>query len=395
MALQSIALTVTEVTRRIRSSLESSFPSLAVQGELSNFKRHTSGHIYFTLKDEGAQLSCVLWRSRAHALSFSATDGMRVVVTGRLTVYELRGAYQLEVSSIRPAGVGELQVAFEYLKRKLAAEGLFDAEHKRSLPPYPERIGIVTSESGAAFHDILNILRRRFPAVSVVLRPTAVQGAGAASDIAAAIADLNKFGEIDVMIVGRGGGSIEDLWAFNEEAVARAIYASKIPVISAVGHETDFTIADFVADLRAPTPSAAAELVVRDRNTVLENVRDYWYRMHDTLVRMLEGHQEHVKHLLHSYSFNKPVDLLRQYTQRVDELDRTLGSIMAHRFALMKTSVHAMHHRIASLNPDSILRRGYAIVSRGDTIVSSAKGLFPGDKITVGFHDGNVPSKVL
>ncbi|HCV43146.1 MAG TPA: exodeoxyribonuclease VII large subunit, partial [Bacteroidetes bacterium] len=213
MALEPVALTVTEITRRIKHSLESSFSSVVVQGEISNFKRHTSGHIYFTLKDDAAQMSAVVWRSRAPMLSFQPEDGMKVVVTGRVTVYEVRGTYQVDVSSIRPIGIGELQMAFEYLKRKLASEGLFDPEHKKRLPEYPERIGIVTSPTGAALHDMLNILRRRFPAVEVILRPTLVQGSDAADDIEAAIRELNEVGGIDVIIVGRGGGSIEDLWA--------------------------------------------------------------------------------------------------------------------------------------------------------------------------------------
>ncbi|MBM2839674.1 MAG: exodeoxyribonuclease large subunit [Bacteroidetes bacterium] len=395
MALEPLALTVTEVTKRIKHSIESSFSSVVVQGEISNFKRHTSGHIYFTLKDEGAQISAVLWRSRSHGLSFQPEDGTKVIVTGRLTLYEVRGVYQIEVSSIRPVGIGELQVAFEYLKRKLAAEGLFDAEHKKSLPEYPERIGIITSPSGAALHDMLNVFRRRFPAVEIILRPTIVQGAGAPDDIARAISELNDVGNIDVIILGRGGGSIEDLWAFNEERVARAIFNSKIPIVSAVGHEIDFTIADFAADLRAPTPSAAAELVVRDRNAVLANVRDYWYTIHETMTTMLNHRKEHVRHLLRTYSFNKPIDLLRQYSQRVDELDRGLSGTVSHRIALLKSSSQSLRHRIAALDPGLVLRRGYTMVYRAERIIGSAKRLSAGDSVDIRFSDGVVSSKVL
>lgn len=394
MALEPLALTVSEITRRIKHSLESSFGSVVVQGEISNFKRHTSGHIYFTLKDDSSQISAVLWRSRAHVLSFSAEDGMKVIVTGRLTVYEVRGAYQIEVSSIRPVGVGELQIAFEYLKRKLAAEGLFDADHKRPLPEYPERIGIITSPTGAALHDILNILKRRFPSVEVIFRPTIVQGSGAASDVVEAIGDLNQLGDIDVIILGRGGGSIEDLWAFNGEGVARAIYNSKVPIVSAVGHEIDFTIADFVADLRAPTPSAAAELVVRDRKAILDNVRDYWYTMHESLTIMLNHRKEHVRHLLHTYSFNKPIDLLRQHSQRVDELDRSLSSAINHRLALLKSSSISLDRRITALDPNLVLKRGYTMVYRGTDVISSATRLRHNDEIDIKFVDGVVPSKV-
>ena len=395
MALEPLALTVTDLTRRIKHSLESSFSSVVVQGELSNFKRHTSGHIYFTLKDEGAQIAAVLWRSRSAMLSFQPEDGMKVIVTGRLTVYEVRGAYQIEVSSIRPVGIGELQMAFEYLKRKLAAEGLFDAEHKKPLPEFPERIGIITSPTGAALHDMLNVLRRRFPGVEVILRPTLVQGAGASDDIARAVNDLNEVGGIDVIIVARGGGSLEDLWAFNDETVARAIFKSTVPVVSAVGHEIDFTIADFVADLRAPTPSAAAELVVRDRNAILANVRDSWYTMREAMMTMLNDRKEHVRHLLRSYSFNKPIDLLRQHSQRVDELERSLSSAISHRLAMLKSASDSLHHRVVALDPTLVLRRGYTMVYRGSEIVGSAVGLHTDDTVDIKFHDGVVPSKVL
>ena len=394
MALQVQALTVTEITRRIKLSLETSYSSVIVQGEVSNFKRHSSGHIYFTLRDEGAQIAAVLWRSRAPILSFQPEDGMKVVVTGRITLYDIRGAYQIEVSSMKPAGVGELQVAFENLKRRLAAEGLFDAAAKKPLPRFPERIGVVTSTSGAAFHDIVNILRRRFPAVEVILRSTIVQGSGAAEDIANAIQELNEVGHIDVMIVGRGGGSVEDLWAFNEEKVARAIFTSNIPVVSAVGHETDFTIADFVADLRAPTPSAAAELVVPHRKAVLATVRDYWYTMSRGMTAMVNDRKQHVHHLVRSYSFNKPVDLFHQLSQRVDELDRNLSSTFSHRLKLLKSTSQALHHRIAALDPKLVLRRGYTVVHRGDRVVGSASVLHSDDEINIEFHDGLVPSKV-
>jgi exodeoxyribonuclease VII large subunit len=395
MALEPLALTVTELTRRIKHSLESSFSSVVIQGEISNFKRHSSGHIYFTLKDEGSQISAVLWRSRAPMLTFPAEDGMKVVLTGRVTVYEVRGSYQIEVSSIRPLGIGELQMAFEYLKRKLAAEGLFDADHKKSLPEFPSRIGIVTSPTGAALQDMLHILRRRFPAVEVILRPTVVQGSAAADDIVRAIGDLNQVGGIDVMIVGRGGGSIEDLWAFNEERVARAIFNSTVPVVSAIGHEIDFTIADYVSDLRAPTPSAAAELVVRDRRAVLANVRDYWYTIHELMIAILSDRKKHVRNLLRSYSFNRPIDLLRQHSQRVDELDRGLSSAISHRLALLKSLSQELHHRIAALDPELVLRRGYAMVYRGGKIVSEAHRLHADDEIDIKFRDGTVSSKVM
>jgi exodeoxyribonuclease VII large subunit len=263
------ALTVSDLTRKIKQILESGFPSIAVQGEISNLKRHSSGHLYFTMKDENAQLPCVMWRSRASVLSFMPEDGAKVIAGGRLTVYEVRGSYQLDVQSIRPLGVGELQAAFEQLKKKLEAEGLFDAARKRPLPEYPKRIGVVTSPSGAVLQDMKNVFRRRFPGVELIMIPVRVQGAGAAAEIAEAVDDMSGYASLDLVIVARGGGSLEDLWPFNEEIVARAIARCRVPVVSAVGHETDYTIADFVADVRAPTPSAAAEMVVPDRREIL------------------------------------------------------------------------------------------------------------------------------
>ena len=387
-------LTVTEITHRIKAILEKGFSQISIQGELSNFKRHSSGHLYFTLKDEGAQISAVMWRSKAATLSFAPEDGMKIVAHGRVTVYEVRGYYQIEVSSMRPLGAGELQEAFEKLKRKLAVEGLFDAAHKKPLPPFPEHIGLITSPTGAALQDMLNILRRRFPGVDLVLYPVKVQGPGAAQEIVQAISDFNAFGRVDLLILGRGGGSIEDLWPFNEEIVARAIYHSSLPIVSAVGHETDFTIADFVADLRAPTPSAAAELVVRDKQALLDIVRNNWYTVHESMRNMLSQHKQNIHHLLKSYSFNKPIDRLRQFSQRVDELDRSMASAIGHKCALARSRSEALQHRITAMDPQMVLRRGYSIVRKDQRIVGSSKKLHSQDVIMIEFHDGDVQSTV-
>jgi len=388
-------LTVTELTRKIKQILESGFSSITLQGELSNVKLHTSGHMYFSLKDEGAQISGVMWRSRVPSLTFAPEDGTKVVVTGRVTVYEPRGQYQIDAASMRPLGVGELQVAFEKLKQKLAAEGLFESARKKPLPEFPMRIGIVTSETGAALHDMLTGFRRRFPAVTVILRPSKVQGAGAAEDIARGIADFNEHGGVDVLIVGRGGGSLEDLWAFNEEIVARAIAASRIPVISAVGHEVDFTIADFVADLRAPTPTAAAELAVPEQRRLLEVLRESFYTMRGHVASLIEDHRTHIRNLLGSYAFNRPVDLLRQSNQRFDEATRTLKSTTDHQYALVRARATALQQRFASLDPRQVLKRGYAIVSRDGRFVTGRGMLQSGDLIDVEFHDGEVRSRVI
>ncbi len=394
MIPESQILSVTEITKRIKQSLESGFSSFSVQGQLSNVKRHTSGHLYFTLKDEGAQISAVLWRSRTQFLSFEPEDGMKVLVTGRLTVYEVRGNYQIEVGSMRPLGVGELQMAFEYLKRKLAAEGLFDIEHKKTLPEFPERIGIVTSPTGAALHDILNVLRRRFPGIEVILRPARVQGAGASEELARAIREFNEYGNVDVLVVARGGGSLEDLWAFNEEVVARAIYESTIPIVSAVGHEIDYTISDFVADLRAPTPSAAAELIVRDRVALLDIVRGNWYTLNNRVQNTLRHRKDNILHLLKSYSFNKPIDQLRQFSQQIDELERGMAANIGHRFEMVKARTQSVRLRIQALNPLLVLKRGYTIVQKDGKPVGSSRLLDSEDAIEITFHDGVVPSRV-
>ncbi|MGH2567161.1 MAG: exodeoxyribonuclease VII large subunit, partial [Bacteroidota bacterium] len=309
-------------------------------------------------------------------------------------VYPPRGNYQIDVTQIQPLGIGELQLAFERLKQKLAAEGLFDPSHKKSIPEYPNRIGIVTSKTGAALQDIRSVISRRFPAVELILSPVRVQGVGAAEEIDEAIRDMNRYGRIDVMIVGRGGGSLEDLWAFNEEVVARAIYHSRIPIVSAVGHEIDFSIADFVADLRAPTPSAAAELVVRDRTELLDILRNLCYTMRQNLEDRVASLRDRIQSLLASYSFNKPKDLLRQSAQRIDELDRSLMVAVAHLHQLAERRHLALYQRLEALGPEKVLKRGYTLVRKEGMVVTSAKKLHEGEQATIQFHDGNVPTRV-
>ncbi|MBI5020979.1 MAG: exodeoxyribonuclease VII large subunit [Ignavibacteriales bacterium] len=386
--------TVSELTKRIKGVLETSFGNVSVEGEISNFKRHSSGHLYFTLKDEGAQISAVMWRGRAGNLFFTPQDGMKVIANGKITLYEPQGKYQIDVFQLQPRGIGELQIAFEKLKQKLAGEGLFDSEHKKPLPEYPERIGIITSPTGAALQDMLNILNRRFPSLEVILNPVKVQGEGASHEIASAIKDFNKFGEIDVLIIGRGGGSLEDLWAFNEEIVARAIYNSKVPIVSAVGHEIDFTIADFVADLRAPTPSAAAELVVKDKLDIFENIRNFCYTMEQDLENTIKSRKEKIVSLIASYSFNRPKDLIKQNAQRIDELDRQLDQTINYKINILHEQTRSLDKRLKSLNPDSVLERGYSIIYRSNDIISRAKKLKSGDDIRVKFHDGEKSAAV-
>ncbi|MGB2868245.1 MAG: exodeoxyribonuclease VII large subunit [Bacteroidota bacterium] len=394
MADERIIFSVSEITRQIKFSLENRFQRIWIQGEISNFKHHTSGHLYFTLKDEGSQISVTMWRSKVQELLFAPDDGMKVIARGRITVYPPRGNYQIEVDQLQPVGVGELQLAFERLKQKLAAEGLFDAHHKKPLPEYPETIGIVTSETGAAIQDIRSVLERRMPSVDTILYPVRVQGQGAAGEIAEAIRDLNRYGGIDVMIVGRGGGSLEDLWPFNEEIVARAIFDSAIPVISAVGHEIDFSIADFVADLRAPTPSAAAELVVRDRLELLEFLRNMCYTMRETLEDRVSSLREQIQQFIGSYSFNKPRDMMRESTQRVDELERALSVGFSHLFQLAHQRHEAATQRMEALSPTAVLNRGYTMIRKHGALVTSSRALKGGDEATIQFRDGEVATKV-
>ncbi len=387
-------LSVTEITRKIRIYLEETFPQVWIQGEISNCRRHTSGHLYFTLKDETAQISALMWQSNLEKLLFAPEDGMKVIVRGAITVYPPKGNYQIDVDKMQPVGIGELQLAFEKLKQKLADEGLFDPRRKKPIPVYPENIGIITSESGAALHDMKSVLERRFPSIGVVVLPVRVQGPGAAEEIAQAIGDMNRYGRVDVIIVGRGGGSLEDLWAFNEEIVARAIHASRIPVVSAVGHEIDFTISDFVADLRAPTPSAAAELVVRDRAELLETLRNMSYTMKETLTNRVNGYFDRVKSLVESYSFNRPKDYLREFVQTLDEFDRSLQLKFHHFVELTFQKQLNFSQRLESVNPRGVLKRGYTMVRHKGTVVTSSKKLEIGERAVIEFHDGEVPAKV-
>ena len=376
--------------------LEDTLPRVWVQGELSNFTHHTSGHIYCTLKDEQCQIRCVMWREYASHLFFTPHDGMKVLAQGEVTVYERGGQYQLRVLQLQPVGIGELQLAFERLKEKLSKEGLFAEEHKKPIPPYPWRVGVVSSPSGAALRDVVHIINRRSPGIRIVLFPVRVQGDGAAEDIAQAIDQFNLYGEVDVLIVARGGGSMEDLWAFNEEVVARAFFRSKIPVISAVGHEIDFTIADFVADLRAPTPSAAAELAVPETEKLLEGVRMSAARSRELVERRIESHRERIASLLSSYGLRRPSDAIQQREQRRDELVKSLFIHMSNRMREQEQRAAVQVGKLDGLNPEAVLKRGYSICRRlPDRILVRDAGLLRAeDRIDVTFHRGSVQGVV-
>lgn len=378
--------TVSQFTRELREVLELGFPQVLVQGEISGWNRAASGHTYFTLKDSGASLGCVLWRGRQ--LRHAIRDGMNVVAGGRITLYEPRGQYQLDCMTLVPLGQGALAMAFEAMKARLLAEGLFDPEHKQPLPQFPHTIGLVTSRDGAALRDILTTLRRRMPLVRVILYPTLVQGAAAAAEIARGIRTLNKVGGIDVMIIGRGGGSPEDLWAFNEEEVARAMFDSNIPIISAVGHETDFTIADFVADLRAPTPTAAAELAVRDKTEVMDLLEGMTQQMGDQVSTMLRFHQRELNALLRSRGFARPSDLIRTHEQRLDELTHRAWRGLRGTLRSRAEGVRMAELALQALNPANVLRRGYAIIAREGIPQTGITQIPEGTEITITMADG-------
>lgn len=394
--------TVSELTRLVRDCLESRFPAVWVTGEISNLRTPGSGHLYFTLKDANAQLRAVIWRGVASRLRFRLEDGLKVIAFGSISVYEARGEYQLIITQLEPKGVGALQLAFEQLKRKLEAEGLFDPSRKRPLPFLPQRIGIVTSPSGAAIRDMLTIIARRFPFVHIILAPVRVQGEGAAQEIAQAIDDLNRFSAsspenaIDVLIVGRGGGSLEDLWAFNEEPVARAIFHSAIPVVSAVGHEIDFTIADFVADVRAATPSAAAELVVPRLEELEDTLSDLSARLVNALRAKAEQTRQLLDSILSSHGFRAPLERVRQWQQRLDEVAQRIYLAAKRHVASKDERLATLSGQIESLSPLKVLSRGYSITTIGEPprLVKDAVQVRPGDTIATRLHHGRLISRV-
>lgn len=389
-------LTVSALTAEIKALLEDGLPPVWLTGEISNFKHHTSGHFYFSLKDSEAQIPCVMWAGRNRYLRFAPRDGMQVIIQGKVTVYEKRGYYQLEVWTMQPAGVGALQLAFERLKLRLHGEGLFEADHKVELPAFPQRVGIVTSPTGAALRDLVSVLRRRWPPIEIILRPVRVQGEGAAEEIALALQEFNAYGDVEVIIVGRGGGSLEDLWPFNEEIVARAIYASELPVVSAVGHEIDFSISDFVADLRAPTPSAAAELVVPDADEVSRHLWQQLQRGHFALQRQLQAQRERLRRIAASYGLRRPVDLIHQRSQELDESHRQMLRSFELLLERRRRDLETAYQRLQALSHASILQRGFALVFKEEdgALVRQAGQLQPEAAIRIQFARGRAQAQV-
>jgi exodeoxyribonuclease VII large subunit len=359
--LDTPVLTVSQITRKIKNLLEDEFVEVWVTGEVSNYLHHSSGHHYFTIKDDKAEMPCTLWRSTAAGIKVQLRDGKKVILYGDVNVYELRGRYQLNVKWVVEEGVGQLEVKLRELKERLQKEGLFDGEHKKPLPPFPRAIGVVTSPTGAAVRDMISVIHRRMPSCRIILCPVAVQGPGAEDEIAEGIRAFNRYGKVDLLIVGRGGGSLEDLWAFNEEVVARAIFESNIPVISAVGHEIDFTISDFVADLRAPTPSAAAELAVPDSREIAGVIAGYQMQMRSAIRKQLDSARHRLKSASDSYLLRRPEELLRGPRQRVDENHTQLVSSMSLKIERYQNRLKVADEKLSALSPREVLKRGYAV----------------------------------
>ena len=390
------ALSVSELNNFIKSMFDSSrlLNSVHVRGEISNFTNHRSGHLYFSLKDEGGQIKAVMFRSSAMRLKFMPENGMKVTVSGSVTVFPRDGVYQLYVSSMQPDGIGALYLAYEQMKARLAAEGLFDDDHKKLIPAVPRRIGVITSPTGAAVRDIINVTGRRFPMAEVFIYPALVQGEGAENSLIKALDYLDMSGLCDVIIIGRGGGSIEDLWAFNSEALARRIYDARTPIISAVGHETDFTICDFVADLRAPTPSAAAEIAVPDRRELLLRIDSYDDRLRAALVRKLEMMKEKLNNLSEIADGTRLNQILAQKKDDVARIGDMASIFIGKALDKAREKLSLAAGTANALSPLSVLSRGYSVAEKDGCVVKSSEELESGDEIELIFAKGSATAKV-
>lgn len=396
MQTERQALSVTQLNEYLKMVIEGDrvLSNVFVRGEISNFKLYSSGHAYFTLKDDAGQLKSVMFRSYFSRLAFMPEDGMRVIAHGRVSVYESSGQYQLYVDDLQPDGAGSLAMRFEQLKRKLAAEGLFDEARKRPLPPMPKRIGVITSPSGAAVHDIINVLGRRFPAAEMILYPSEVQGAQAPAQLISGVEFFSMTGLVDVIILGRGGGSAEDLWAFNDEYLARAVASCSVPVISAVGHESDFTICDFVADRRAPTPSAAAEIAVPDMGEILRGLASMKIGLQTSMQKRITQERRILGQITASRVFTRPEQMLDHFRMHLDEREADLNRAIEQTLLQRKQSTASMAGKLQALNPLSILSRGYATVSRDGASITSVKQINDNDTLDIRMADGSVRATV-
>lgn len=396
--MEQQVLSITQLNEYIRGRMDADplLNTVAVRGEISNYKQYPSGHHYFTLKDEASALRCVMFKGNAMRLRFRPENGMKVIAVGKVSVYPRDGAYQLYCVSLTVDGVGDLYVAFEQLKKKLAAQGLFDPAHKKPLPKYPGRIGIITSSAGAAVHDMLRILNKRYPLSKVYLLPVRVQGAQAPGEIVSAIRYANYYQLADLLIVGRGGGSIEDLWAFNDEQVALAIYQSRIPVISAVGHEPDVTISDYVADLRAATPSNAAELAVPDQDALRQSLDAQVSAMAAALTRQIKASRQHLNALAASPALQSPTGYLEQKRQQLLLLKNRLVSAQNQSLAVRKQKYIAAAAKLDAMSPLKVLTRGYSMTRKEDgTVVRSVSQTEIGERVRISLEDGTLCATVM
>ena len=396
LVMEITPITITELNRYIKDKVASDefLQNVYVKGEISNFKNHYTGHMYFTLKDENSLIKCIMFKGYAERLKFMPKDGMKVVVFGTVSVFERDGVYQIYCKAMKEDGIGDLYTAYNQLKEKLEKEGLFDAKYKKKIPFMPERIGVLTSKTGSVIRDIINVSTRRNPNVYIRLFPVPVQGEGAGEKIADAIKLMNDKNLADVIIIARGGGSLEDLWPFNEEVVARAIFASKIPLISAVGHETDFTIADFVSDLRAPTPSAAAELAVPEISKVEEGLRNYQNRYRLALRKKIELAKLRFEKCMQSRVYKEPLQGINDKYMLVDSFIKSISNDMNKKLMIAKTDFSNSLSRLDALSPLKTLSRGYSITMKDNKAVKKAKDLKTGDKINIRFSDGEKTATV-
>ena len=388
-------ISVSQLTMYIKRlfSYDKILSNVYVAGEISNFKLHSSGHMYFTLKDESSVIKCVMFRSQNRRLKFQPEDGLKVIIRGYVSIYEAGGSYQLYPESIEPAGLGNLYLAYEQLKQKLDKEGLFKTDIKKKIPYLPKSICVITSPTGAVIKDIMNVLFRRFPNAVLKLFPVKVQGEDAARQISYALDFINRHDAADVIIVARGGGSIEELWPFNEETVARSIYKSDIPVISAVGHETDFTISDFVADLRAPTPSAAAELVIPEKEILVKNILDLQLRLKKALSNRIKSERMYLEQLMMSPSLRQPLDKINQKKMDLEIIKKDITDSMRKRLEKERSALSIMCGKLDVLSPLTVLSRGYSITTKSDgNIIKSITQVNNGDELDITFLDGKVKS---
>ena len=386
-------ISVSQLNRYVKSLLEgdANLAAVYIGGEISNFTNHyKSGHLYMSLKDEGAVVKAVMFRAYASKLAFTPENGMKVIVRARVSLYEKDGAFQIYIEEMQPDGVGALQIAFEQLKKKLAAEGLFEASRKKPLPRYPARVGVITSPTGAAVRDIFNVLGRRFPLARVVFTPVLVQGEGAPAQLVAALRRFNETNAADVLIIGRGGGSMEDLWAFNDETVARAVAASRIPVISAVGHETDFTICDFVADLRAPTPSAAAELAVPDQHQLAARLTQLYGALRQSALHRVEVENTRLASIRGKRCLATPLFYVEEQGMRLDYFVRRFAAAARVQTSRAEGRLSAAAGKLDALSPLKVLSRGYSIVYKDGEVQHSVEGIRSGDKLSLRLSDGRI-----